>query len=216
MKEHNMRDMEISPGHNEEKKKGASDKPQNQNFYMRVLCLILVIGAVFFYNYTLNERERDETISDLTQKIAELESQQKEILTALEENYEARKKAEEEQKAQEAVKNQGAAADENVGEEQNPEEADSSAYKDGTYTGDGQGFGGNIQVQITIESDTLKDIQILSAPGEDSAYLSQGKAVIDSVLSAQSTDVDTVSGATFSSTGILMAIEDALGKAENG
>lgn len=216
MKEQNMRNMEISPGHNEEKRKGAPEKPQNQNFYMRVLCLILIIGAIFFYNYTLNEKERDETISDLSQKVAELESQQKEILTALEENYEARKKAEEEQKAQEAEKDLAATADENVGEERDTEEADSSAYKDGTYTGDGQGFGGNIQVQITIESDTLKDIQILSAPGEDSAYLSQGKAVIDSVLSAQSTDVDTVSGATFGSTGILMAIEDALGKAENG
>ena len=88
-------------------------------------------------------------------------------------------------------------------------------YKDGTYTGDGQGFGGNIQVQITIADDTLTDIQVVSAEKEDSAYLSQGKAVIDRILEAQSTDVDTVSGATFSSTGILMAVEDALGKAEN-
>ena len=39
--------------------------------------------------------------------------------------------------------------------------------------------------------------------------------MIDRILEAQSTDVDTVSGATFSSTGILMAVEDALGKAEN-
>ena len=51
--------------------------------------------------------------------------------------------------------------------------------------------------------------------GEDSAYLSQAESVIDSILSAQSTDVDTVSGATFSSTGILNAVDDALGKAEN-
>ena len=101
-----------------------------------------------------------------------------------------------------------------------PDSADSTdtadqVYKDGTYTGDGQGFGGNIQVQITIADDTLTDIQVVSAEKEDSAYLSQGKAVIDRILEAQSTDVDTVSGATFSSTGILMAVEDALGKAEN-
>ena len=53
-----------------------------------------------------------------------------------------------------------------------------------------------------------------SAPGEDSAYLSQGEGVISSIISAQSTDVDTVSGATFSSTGIINAVVDALGKAE--
>ena len=54
------------------------------------------------------------------------------------------------------------------------------------------------------------------APGEDSAYLSQAEGVISSIISAQSTDVDTVSGATFSSTGIINAVVDALGKAENG
>ena len=54
-----------------------------------------------------------------------------------------------------------------------------------------------------------------SASGEDSAYLSQAEGVINSIISAQSTDVDTVSGATFSSTGIINAVNDALGKAEN-
>ena len=39
--------------------------------------------------------------------------------------------------------------------------------------------------------------------------------VINSVISEQSTDVDTISGATFSSTGILEAVNDALSKAEN-
>ena len=50
---------------------------------------------------------------------------------------------------------------------------------------------------------------------EDSAYLSQGENVINSIISEQSTDVDTISGATFSSTGILEAVNDALSKAEN-
>lgn len=54
-----------------------------------------------------------------------------------------------------------------------------------------------------------------SASGEDSAYLSQGESVISAIISAQSTDVDTVSGATFSSTGIINAVIDAIGKAEN-
>lgn len=95
------------------------------------------------------------------------------------------------------------------------EENEDLVYKNGTYTGDGQGFGGNIQVQVTLENDTITDIQVVSAPGEDSAYLSQGQGVISTILAAQSTDVDTISGATFSSTGIINAVNDALGKAEN-
>ena len=94
-------------------------------------------------------------------------------------------------------------------------EEEDLAYQNGTYTGEGQGFGGTIQVEVTLENDTITDIQVVSAPGEDSAYLSQGEGVISTILAAQSTDVDTISGATFSSTGIINAVNDALGKAEN-
>ena len=55
-------------------------------------------------------------------------------------------------------------------------------------------------MEVTLAGDEITSINVVSAPGEDSAYLSQAESVIDSVLSAQSTDVDTVSGATFSST----------------
>ena len=135
-------------------------------------------------------------------------------------HFDAQEKAKaesEKQKTETTKSEENADSTDNI---EKPDSADSTdtadkVYKNGTYTGDGQGFGGNIQVQITIADDTLTDIQVVSAEKEDSAYLSQGKAVIDRILEAQSTDVDTVSGATFSSTGILMAVEDALGKAEN-
>ena len=88
-------------------------------------------------------------------------------------------------------------------------------YKNGTYEGSGTGYGGTITVQVTLEDDTITAVSVVSAPGEDSAYLSQGENVIGSIISEQSTDVDTISGATFSSTGILEAVNDALSKAEN-
>ena len=66
-----------------------------------------------------------------------------------------------------------------------------------------------------LEDDTITAVSVVSAPSEDSAYLSQGENVINSIISEQSTDVDTISGATFSSTGILEAVNDALSKAEN-
>ena len=97
------------------------------------------------------------------------------------------------------------------------EETDDSdnVYKKSTFEGSGTGYGGTITVQVTLEDDTITAVSVVSAPGEDSAYLSQGENVINSVISEQSTDVDTISGATFSSTGILEAVNDALSKAEN-
>ena len=97
------------------------------------------------------------------------------------------------------------------------EETDDSdnVYKNGTFEGSGTGYGGTITVQVTLEDDTIIAVSVVSAPGEDSAYLSQGENVINSIISEQSTDVDTISGATFSSTGILEAVNDALSKAEN-
>ena len=199
---------------------------KNQNFYMRVLCLVVIIGAVLFYNSRTQEKEYQTQNEELTKRVDALEKQQQEILTALQENFDAQEKAKaesEKQKAEAAKSAETADSAENADSIENADsteavdstDAADQVYKDGTYTGDGQGFGGNIQVQITIADDTLTDIQVVSAEKEDSAYLSQGKAVIDRILEAQSTDVDTVSGATFSSTGILMAVEDALGKAEN-
>ena len=193
---------------------------KNQNFYMRVLCLVVIIGAVLFYNSRTQEKEYQTQNEELTKRIDALEKQQQEILTALQENFDAQEKANaesEKQKTETTKSEENADSTENTNNIEKTDSTDTAdqVYKDGTYTGDGQGFGGNIQVQITIADDTLTDIQVVSAEKEDSAYLSQGKAVNDRILEAQSTDVDTVSGATFSSTGILMAVEDALGKAEN-
>ncbi|WP_302338201.1 FMN-binding protein [uncultured Ruminococcus sp.] len=97
-----------------------------------------------------------------------------------------------------------------------PEEADGadSLYADGTYTGEAQGYGGTVAVELTVENGKITDLTITSAEKEDTAYLDAASAVIDSILEQQSTDVDTVSGATFSSNGILHAAEDALRKAE--
>lgn len=86
-------------------------------------------------------------------------------------------------------------------------------YADGCYSGSAQGFGGSITVQVTIEGGTITDITVLSASGETSSYFARACAVISSVLSAQSPNVDTVSGATYSSNGILNAVKAALAQA---
>ncbi len=89
----------------------------------------------------------------------------------------------------------------------------STNYKDGTYTGEADGFGGTIQVEVKIEKNKIAEINVVSAEKEDGAYLSMAKDIIPKIIDAQSADVDTVSGATFSSTGIKNASEQALEKA---
>lgn len=90
-----------------------------------------------------------------------------------------------------------------------------SAYRDGVYTASAQGFGGPITVQVTIANDTITDIEILSHEGETTSYFSRARRVVSAMLEAGSPEVDTVSGATYSSTGILNAVKSALKKAAN-
>ena len=80
---------------------------------------------------------------------------------------------------------------------------------DGVYTGSARGYKSVITVQVTVSGGKITDIQIVSQ-GDDEPYFTNATAVIQRVLSAQSMNVDTVSGATYSSTGILVAIKNAL------
>ena len=86
-------------------------------------------------------------------------------------------------------------------------------FEDGSYEGAGIGFGGEIRVEVVVEDDEITEISLLEAKGEDVAYLTTAESILDDILKAQSADVDTVSGATFSSTGIRDAVSDALEQA---
>lgn len=87
-----------------------------------------------------------------------------------------------------------------------------STYLDGIYTAEAIGFEGKITVQITVAEDKITDITVLSAEDEEE-YLSRAKRVIPAILEGQSPNVDAVSGATYSSSGILNAVKLALAKA---
>ena len=90
----------------------------------------------------------------------------------------------------------------------------STGYQDGVYSGEAEGFGGQISLEVAITDGRITDIQILSAEGEDGAYLSMAEGMIPAIIERQSAEADTVSGATFSSNGIKNAVVQALGKAE--
>lgn len=93
------------------------------------------------------------------------------------------------------------------------EDSKNGSYKDGTYTAEADGFGGTVKVEVIVKKQKIKEVNIVSADGEDGSYLTMAKDIIPKILDVQSAEVDTISGATFSSTGIKNATKQALEKA---
>jgi uncharacterized protein with FMN-binding domain len=87
-------------------------------------------------------------------------------------------------------------------------------YADGRYSASTFGFGGQVVVDTVIENNIIKSISVISADGETPAFLQDAVKVIDDILANQNTDVDTVSGATYSSRAIIDSVKKALQEAE--
>lgn len=89
----------------------------------------------------------------------------------------------------------------------------SSQFADGVYTGTGYGFKGPITVSVSIASGQISSVEVTDQREDRKWFLRAYSGVVKSVLSAQSADVDTVSGATFSSRGIIDGVAEALERA---
>ena len=159
-----------------------------KSLLVRFINVAVIAVAIVGYNGILTNREKTDEIAKLD---AQLESEKL-----------ARKNAEE-QAVQGKTEDTQTAAD--------ASEESEGAYKDGIYEGEADGFGGPIQVNV--ENGEITDIEVVSAEKEDGAYLTMAMDVIPNLIEAQSADVDTISGATFSSTGIINAVEAALEEA---
>ena len=92
------------------------------------------------------------------------------------------------------------------------ENAPEETLADNEYIGEGEGFGGTIRVKVTMDGDQISKIEVLShgetAGVSDPAF----ETIPDAIIAAQSTEVDAAAGATFSSKGIMEAVNDALSK----
>ncbi len=86
-------------------------------------------------------------------------------------------------------------------------EADLSAVQDGTF--EGRYKAGPVQVVLDV---TVKDHQItkIDLIKHVNGQGRPAEAILDQVIAAQSLQVDAVTGATYSSKAILLAIQDAL------
>lgn len=93
-------------------------------------------------------------------------------------------------------------------------QAASQLYADGTYEGTGTGFRGSVKVSVVISGGKITKITTVSS-NEDAKYYDRAfSAVTKNIISTQSSSVDAVSGATYSSKGIMTAVESALVKAK--
>lgn len=97
--------------------------------------------------------------------------------------------------------------------ENRPEKPADAKYLDGVYEGEGFGFGGDIRVNVTIKDGNIHAIDVLEHSGEDDEYFRLAVGMIDKIIESNHPDVDTVTGSTFSSQGLLEAIRSALEKA---
>lgn len=89
---------------------------------------------------------------------------------------------------------------------------DAAAYKDGTYYGTGTGFGGTLKVKVTISGGKINAIEIVETK-DGSEYIKKAAVLLDKIIAGQTTNVDTVSSATYSSSGLIQAVRDALKQA---
>lgn len=92
---------------------------------------------------------------------------------------------------------------------------DTVNYKDGVYSGTGTGYGGEMEVQVTVSGGRITQIEVVreqETPGiSDDAKVKTPERII----ADQTTDIELVTGATATSRGIRDAVQDALEGAHN-
>ena len=90
-----------------------------------------------------------------------------------------------------------------------------AAYKDGSYTGEGQGKSGPVKVQVTVKAGKIASVKVLEQKETPMIFKGAEAGVIPAIVKANGKKgVATVSGATLSSKGIIAATNAALAKAK--
>ena len=87
---------------------------------------------------------------------------------------------------------------------------------DGTFTGSAIGFGGPVTMQVAIENGYIDEVVILDASLEDPPWLEMTAHLPGQIVREQTTQLDIVSGATYTSAGILNGTTEALRAAQGG
>lgn len=86
----------------------------------------------------------------------------------------------------------------------------SVAYVAGTYNGTSEGFGGPLEVEVTVSEDSIKEVKVLNHLETEGIGTKAIDQIPNAVIKSNSLDVDLVNGATITSKAIINAIKDAL------
>ncbi|RGT56345.1 FAD-dependent oxidoreductase [Solobacterium moorei] len=84
------------------------------------------------------------------------------------------------------------------------------SFKAGTYEGSGTGKNGSIKVSVEVSNDSIKKVDILEQNETPSIAKDALEKIPQNIVKEQSLAIDTISGATITSQGILDAVKDAL------
>ncbi len=87
---------------------------------------------------------------------------------------------------------------------------DISELADGTYEGTGEGLMGSIKVSVTMQNGKIAEVKVLEHSESDGISDPAISGIPKAIVEKQELDVDTVSGATFTSNGIIEAVKNAL------
>ena len=102
-------------------------------------------------------------------------------------------------------------ATESITPEPTAEPIEGIIFKDGTYTGEATGYQPGLIVSVTIENNEITAVEVTDHNEVNSKFwTSPVKYIPEWIIEAQDTDVDTITGATYTSTGIINAVNDAL------
>lgn len=88
-----------------------------------------------------------------------------------------------------------------------------SDIKDGTYTASEKGYGGDVTVTLTISSGTISDVSIEGADETKDIGQAAIPDLIEQIKTAQSSEIDGVSGATMTSNAVKNAVDAAMNEA---
>ncbi len=167
-----------------------------KSYWIRVFNALAIAGTLLGYNQVLQYRDKNEQLARIQAELATnqlaMEQLQADLLS-VNAAYENSQISQDAQNAQEMT--------------------EAGAYKDGVYYGEAEGFGGTIAVEVSVSGGRISDISITEAEKEDGSFLEMAKEVLPIIIEAQDAEVDGISGATFSSNGIINAVKEALKEA---
>lgn len=94
-------------------------------------------------------------------------------------------------------------------------DAKNNKYKDGTYESTAQGYGGDFQIETTLNDDKIKDIVVKDNNETPSIGGVAIEQMIEKMKEKNTYDVDSISGATKTSQAVKAAVKSALEQSEN-